>query len=70
MIREVREETGLEVEPIALRGGEPRCDGDEVLEARFVPPNAFADFPLARWARALLPELVRERSRIHLAPPR
>lgn len=100
VVREIREETGLEVEPIALRGvfggpelrvrypngdetsyvtavfecalrgGALACDGDEVLEARFAAPSALADFPLARWARALLPQLVRERARTHLARPR
>src|SRR5215831_12978951 len=90
VVRELREETGLHVEPIALRGvfagpelrvryangdetayvtsvfectvaGGTLCpDGDEVLEARFVAPDELERLPLARWARALLPPLVRE----------
>ena len=96
VVREVREETGLGVEPVALRGvfggpelrvrypngdetsyvtsvfecairrGALRVDGEEVLEARFVAPEALAELPLSRWARALLPELARSRGVTHL----
>lgn len=101
VVREVREETGLDVEPVALRGvfGGPELrvrypngdetqyvtaifecevrggalaaggDGDEVLEARFVAPGDLAAMSLTRWARELLPELVRERARSHLKRP-
>ncbi len=96
VVREVREETGLDVEPIALRGvfggpelrvnypngdetayvtaifecvilgGALAADRVEVTEARFVAPGAMGSLPRTRWARALLPELVRERARTHL----
>ncbi|MFI5316258.1 MAG: NUDIX domain-containing protein [Myxococcota bacterium] len=100
VVREVFEETGLRVEPIALRGvfggpdlrvrypngdetayvtaifecavrgGALRADRDEVLEARFVAAREVARLALAPWARRLLPELLRERGRTRLAPPR
>jgi ADP-ribose pyrophosphatase YjhB (NUDIX family) len=99
VVREILEETGLHVEPVALRGvfggpdlrvrypngdetsyvtaifecevrgGTLRGDGDEVLDARFVSPRALAEIELARWARRLLPELVRERGRTRLGSP-
>ena len=97
--REVFEETGLRVEPIALRGvfggpdlrvrypngdetayvtavfecavrgGALLADSDEVLEVRLVAPPEIARLELAPWARRLLPALVRERARTHLARP-
>src|SRR5262252_2150803 len=91
VVREVLEETGLVVRPVALRGvfagpelrvrypngdetsyvtsvfeclvveGELRPDGDEVLEARFFAPDELEALALSRWARALVPPLVRTR---------
>jgi ADP-ribose pyrophosphatase YjhB (NUDIX family) len=100
VVREVREETGLDVRPIALCGvfggpelrvrypngdetsyvtsvfecevvgGALAADGYEVLEARFAAPDELANVRLTRWARALLPELVRARGRTRLTWPR
>ncbi len=40
-------------------GGVLRPDGEEVLEARWCAADELADLNLARWARTVLPELIR-----------
>lgn len=53
----------------ALRG-ELRPDGVETLEARWVAADELPQLPLSRWARALLPTLVRNRGRGWIEPVR
>lgn len=89
VVREVREETGLEVVAgrvlgawggpeylvvygngdqcsyvliafeCTLVGGEPRPDGEEILELRWVTPEELEELPLPRWGGHLLPDLFR-----------
>ncbi|MCC6765781.1 MAG: NUDIX domain-containing protein [Deltaproteobacteria bacterium] len=43
-------------------GGTLRPDGDEVLEGRWFRSDELATVALSRWARGVLPELVRRRA--------
>ncbi|HZR80799.1 MAG TPA: NUDIX domain-containing protein [Candidatus Binatia bacterium] len=49
-------------------GGDLRPDGEETLDARFVAPSDVASLPLSRWAKALLPDLVRRRTGTWIPP--
>jgi len=49
-------------------GGEPRPDGEEILEARWVAPSELPALRLSGWARGVLPQLT-DRNAPPLVPP-
>lgn len=50
-------------------GGEPRADGEETLEARYVAPAEAARLDMPAWARLVLGDALADRWRTHFRPP-
>jgi 8-oxo-dGTP pyrophosphatase MutT (NUDIX family) len=48
--------------------GDPRPDGVEILELRWVAPPELTALPMAPWMRRLLGDALAERGRAHFAP--
>ncbi len=53
----------------AVTGGVPRPDGEEIAELRWVAESELTAFPLATWARTVLPVVFRGRDRASFTPP-
>jgi 8-oxo-dGTP pyrophosphatase MutT (NUDIX family) len=49
--------------------GEARADGEEILEVRWVTPAEAARLPMPAWARLVLADALRGRSRTHFRAP-
>lgn len=48
--------------------GEPRPDGEEILEARYVAASDLSGVPLSRWAKGVLPGLAERNAPAVVAP--
>ncbi len=50
-------------------GGEPRADGEEILEARYVAPAELPRLDMPEWARLALADALADRGRTYFRPP-
>lgn len=50
-------------------GGQPRHDGVEILEVRWVPPAELAALDMPAWVRLVLGDVLADRARTHFQAP-